>query len=227
MARVLILTVALVTAACSVTDAAPQRDQVEKEKGFVSLFNGRNLNGWILRRANRKGYVVENGLLVCPVDGGGYLFTEGEYGDFSLRFEFRLTTGANNGVAIRTPLLDKRPAYDGIEIQILDNVGFPRKLRPAQYHGSVYDVAPAKKGALKPVGQWNQEEILCRGRRIKVIVNARIVLDVDLDKVTTPEVRKKHPGLQRSSGHIGLLGHGSRVEFRNIRVKKLPAKRRG
>ncbi len=127
------------------------------EDGYVSLFNGRDLDGWILRRASRNGYVVEDGLLVCPADGGGYLFTEDEYSDFSLRFEFRLATGANNGIAIRTPLLDKRPAYDGIEIQILDNVGFPRKLRPAQYHGSIYDVVPAKKGALKPAGQWNQE----------------------------------------------------------------------
>lgn len=192
-----------------------------KEEGYIPLFNGRNLDGWILRRANRKGYIVEDGLLVSPADGGGYLFTEDEYSDFSLRFEFRLSEGANNGVAIRCPLLDKRPAYDGIEIQILDNVGFPRELRPSQYHGSIYDVVPAKKGALKPVGQWNEQEILCRGRRITVIVNEMVVLDADLDKATTAEVREKHPGLQRNSGHVGFLGHGSRVEFRNIRIKDL------
>ena len=192
-----------------------------QDEGYLSLFNGRNLYGWVLRRAHRSGYVVEDGLLVCPAEGGGYLFTEKEYSDFSLRFEFRLSKAANNGVAIRCPLLDKKPAYEGIEIQILDNVGYPRKLRATQYHGSIYDVVAAKRGALKPVGQWNEQEIRCRGRRITVTVNDNVIVDADLDEVTTPEIRKKHPGLQRTSGHIGLLGHGSRVEFRNLRIKEL------
>lgn len=206
--------------------AFAHRRLLAPEEGYTALFNGRDLDGWVLRRANRNGYIVEDGLLVSPADGGGYLFSENEYGDFSLRFEFRLSEGANNGVAIRCPLLDERPAYEGIEIQILDNVGFPGELRPSQYHGSIYDVAPAKKGALKPVGQWNQQEILCRARRITVIVNEMVVLDADLDEVTTPEVRQKHPGLQRDSGHIGFLGHGSRVDFRNIRIKELTPDRR-
>jgi hypothetical protein len=190
------------------------------DEGYQPLFNGRDLDGWILRRANRKGYVVEDGLLVSPADGGGYLFTEKEYSDFSLRFEFRLSKGANNGVAVRTPLLDKRPAYEGIEIQILDNVGYPRKLRPAQYHGSIYDVVPAKRGALKPIGQWNRQEIICSGRRITVIVNDMVILDAHLDRLADPELLEKHPGLKRTKGHVGLLGHGSRVEFRNLRIKE-------
>lgn len=193
----------------------------ENEDGYVSLFNGRDLDGWQLRRAGRRGYVVEDGLLVCPQDGGGYLFTQGQHDDFSLRFEFRLSKGANNGVAIRSPLVDKRPAYEGIEIQILDNVGYPRKLRPTQYHGSIYDVVPAKRGALRPVGEWNEQEIICLGRRITVIVNDVVIVDANLDDIQDPEVLKKHVGLARTDGHIGFLGHASRVEFRNIRVKNL------
>lgn len=192
-----------------------------EEAGYVSLFNGRDLDGWQLRRANRRGYVVEDGLLVCPEDGGGYLFTEGQYADFSLRFEVRLSKGANNGVAIRSPLVDKRPAYEGTEIQILDNVGYPRKLRPMQYHGSIYDVVPAKRGALRPVGQWNEQEIICHGRRITVIVNDTVIVDANLDDIEDPEVLRKHVGLARTEGHIGFLGHGSRVEFRRIRIKDL------
>jgi len=200
----------------AVGQAAPDADA-----GYEALFNGQNLDGWVLRRANRKGYVVEDGLLISPADGGGYLFTEDEYSDFSLRFEFRLSKGANNGVAIRCPLLDNRPAYDGIEIQILDNVGFPRQLRPTQCHGSIYDVVAAKRGALKPVGEWNAQEILCRGRRITVIVNETVIVDANLDEISDEATVKKHPGLQRASGHIGFLGHGSRVEFRNIRIRKI------
>jgi N-sulfoglucosamine sulfohydrolase len=199
-------------------DIVPEPDGNE---GYVPLFNGRNLDGWTLRRADRKGYVVEDGLLVCPADGGGFLFTEKEYADFSFRFEFRLSEAANNGIAIRTPLLDQKPAYEGIEIQILDNVGYPRQLRPAQYHGSIYDVVPAKRGALKPVGRWNEQEIICQGRRITIIVNEMVIVNADLDKLTDLELVEKHPGLKRAKGHLGLLGHGSRVEFRNLRVKEL------
>ncbi len=191
------------------------------EAGFASLFNGKNLDGWQLRRAQRKGYVVEDGLLVCAKDSGGYLFTKNQYSDFVFRFEFRLTEGANSGVAIRTPLLDKKPAYEGIEIQILDNPRFEGKLRPTQYHGSVYDVVPAKRGALKPIGQWNEQEIVCQGRRIAVTVNGHCLVDVNLDSLKDTAVLEKHPGLKRASGHIGLLGHGSRVEFRNLCVKDL------
>lgn len=221
MGRILILCVAI-SAGGIAADAASQRNvMLGPETGYTPLFNGRDLDGWTLRRANRRGYLVEKGLLVCPEDGGGYLFTEKKYSDFSLRFEFRLSKAANNGVAIRCPLVDKKPAYEGIEIQILDNVGYPRKLRPTQYHGSIYDVVPAKKGALKPVGEWNEQEILCQGRRITVIVNEMVVVDADLDQVVTPDVAEKHPGLQRVDGHIGFLGHGARVEFRNIRIKDL------
>lgn len=206
--------------------SAPGYAAPDDDAGYESLFNGRNLDGWVLRRANRKGYIVEDGLLVSPADGGGYLFTEKEYSDFSFRFEFRLSKGANNGVAIRCPLLDKRPAYEGIEIQILDNVGYPRKLRPTQYHGSIYGVVAAKRGALKPVGQWNDQEIICRGRRITVIVNDTVIVDANLDEIPDAETVKKHPGLRRTTGHIGFLGHGSRVEFRNIRIKPLIDKQR-
>jgi arylsulfatase A-like enzyme len=193
----------------------------ENDVGFVPLFNGKNLDGWQLRRAERKGFVVEDGLLVCPEGSGGYLFTRKEYADFVLRFAFRMEEGANSGVAIRSPLLDRKPAYQGIEIQILDNPRFAGRLRPTQYHGSIYDVVPAKLGALKPVGQWNEQEIVCRGRRITVKVNGQTVVDVDLDDVDDPAVLEKHPGLQRASGHVGFLGHGDRVEFRDVRIKEL------
>ena len=169
-----------------------------------------------------EGYVVENGLLICPAEGGGKLFTAREYADFILRFEFRLQEGSNNGVGIRSPLVGN-PAYAAMEIQILDN-NAPRykdKIRAAQYHGSIYDVAPAKRGFLRPAGEWNQEEIRAVGRQITVKLNGTIIVDFDLDSVTDKEVLEKHPGLARSRGHIGFLGHGTKVEFRNMRIKEI------
>lgn len=193
------------------------------EPGFVSLFDGHTLDGWKLVGQKGRGYVVENGLLVCPADGGGNLFTTKEYANFVLRFEFRLFEGSNNGIGIRAPY-EGDAAYKGMEIQILDDgaARYQGKLRPAQYHGSVYDVIPAKQGFKKPTGEWNREEIRAKGRQIRVILNGTTILDADLDSVRDPAVLAKHPGLARTTGHIGLLGHGTRVEFRDFRIQELP-----
>jgi hypothetical protein len=193
------------------------------EPGFTPLFDGKSLKGWILVGGRGPGYVVENGILVCPAEGGGNLFTEKEYSNFILRFEFRMEPGANNGVGIRAPLQGDA-AYQGMEIQILDDQHPKYKgwIKPEQHHGSIYDVIPARTGFLKPAGEWNEEEIMADGRHIRVTLNGVIILDVNLDIVREPAVLKRHPGLLRTSGHIGFLGHGTRVEFRNIRIKELP-----
>lgn len=195
------------------------------EDGFVSLFDGKSLNGWTLveKRGSGRGYVVEDGLLVCPADGGGNLLTEREFANFIFRFEFRMQPGGNNGVGIRAPLKGDI-AYSGMEIQILDHdhEKYKGRLKPTQYHGSIYDVFPASTGALKPAGEWNEQEITASGRRITVKLNGTDILNADLDSVTDPAVIQKHPGLGRVAGHIGFLGHGTRVEFRSIRVRELP-----
>ncbi len=192
------------------------------EPGFTPLFDGKTLTGWKLMGGHGPGYVVEDGKIVCPADGGGNLFTEQEYGNFIFRFEFKLTPGANNGIGIRAPY-EGDAAYQGMEIQILDDGDemYKGKIRPEQYHGSVYDMIPARTGFRKPVGEWNEEEIVANGRRITVKLNGVIILDADLGMVREPKVLAKHPGAARPSGHLGFLGHGSLVEFRNIRVKKL------
>ncbi len=193
------------------------------EPGFTPLFDGQTLKGWKLVGGHGPGYVVENGRIVCPADGGGNLFTEKEYANFVLRFEFLLTPGANNGIGIRAPY-EGDAAYKGMEIQILDDGDnmYKGKIRSEQFHGSVYDVIPARTGYRNPVGEWNQEEITANGRQITVRLNGVVILDANLDTVREPKVLDKHPGLARTSGHIGFLGHGSRVEFRNIRIEQLP-----
>ena len=192
------------------------------ESGFTSLFDGKTTDGWQLVRGHGPGYVVKDGILVCPKEGGGNLFTAKEYGDFIFRFEFKMEPGGDNGVGIRAPL-EGDAAYAGMEIQILDHdhAMYKGKIKPSQHHGSVYDVIAAKADALKPVGEWNSEEIRINGGKIKVTLNGKVITEGDLTKVTDPAVLKKHPGVQRKSGYIGFLGHGSHVEFRNIRVKEL------
>lgn len=194
----------------------------EKAEGFVSLFNGRNLDGWV---GNKKSYVAEDGMIVIKPENssGGNLYTEKEYSDFIFRFEFQLTPAANNGLGIRAPL-EGDAAYVGMELQILDNTAeVYSKLQPYQYHGSVYGVIPAKRAYLKPVGEWNYQEVDVRGTRIKVTLNGTLIVDGDIagprDNGTMDHL--DHPGLKNKTGHIGFLGHGSVVRFRNIRIKDL------
>jgi hypothetical protein len=195
---------------------------LSQEAGFTPIFDGKTLDGWKLVNGHGPGYLVQDGMIVCPKEGGGNLFTEKMYSNFVLRFEFKLTPGANNGIGIRAPY-EGDAAYKGMEIQILDHDDAQYKgwLKPAQHHGSIYDVVAAKTGFLKPLGEWNQEEIRADGRHITVTLNGTVIVDANLDDVKDPEVLKKHPGLARTDGHIGLLGHGSHVEFRNFRVKEL------
>lgn len=187
-------------------------------EGFTPLFNGRDLTGWV---GDTAGYTVENGVMICKP--GGNLYTEKEYKDFIFRFEFKLTPNANNGLAIRAPLTGDG-AYKGMEIQILDDTGSDyTELQPYQYHGSIYGIVPARKGFLKPVGEWNSEEVTVQGRRVIVKLNGEIIVDADLDKAAENGTmdNKDHPGLKNESGHIGFLGHGSVLEFRGMKVKEL------
>jgi hypothetical protein len=191
---------------------------------FVPLFDGKTLNGWFVVNKKGPGFLVEDGVIVCPPDGGQKLMTEKQYANFVLRFEFKLEPDSNNGVGIRAPR-EGHTSTQGMEIQILDQSGpkyGPMKLHPEQYHGSIYDVIPARTGFLKKPGEWNQQEIIADGRQITIRLNGVTILDANLDMVKEPEVLKKHPGLARKSGHICLLGHGTRVEFRNLSIKTLP-----
>lgn len=193
------------------------------ESGFTKLFNGTDLDGWI---GNKQSYqVVDGAIMVHPNkgEGGGNLYTEKEYRNFILRFEFKLTPGANNGLGIHAPL-EGDAAYEGMEIQILDNTAEKyADLHPYQYHGSVYGVIPAKKGHLKPVGEWNEEEIKVDGSKIKVTLNGKVIVDGDYLEASKNGTmdHKDHPGLLRKTGHIGFLGHGDVVSFKNLRIKEL------
>ncbi|MCK3685521.1 family 16 glycoside hydrolase [Maribellus sp. YY47] len=196
--------------------------QEEIEQGFVSLFNGKNLDGW---QGNKTDYYAENGeLVVNPKMGGhGNLFTENEYSDFIFRFEFKLTPGANNGLGIRAPL-EGDAAYAGMELQILDNTApIYANLHEYQYHGSVYGTIAAKRGFQKPVGEWNVQEVIVKGTKIKITLNGEVILDGDIADARENGTKdgKNHPGLKREKGYIGFLGHGSELWFRNIRIKDL------
>jgi hypothetical protein len=206
----------------SVSNAAEERADIRlKNSDWKPLFDDKTLAGWT---GAVDGYEVCDGAICCNPETGGNIYYLNEYSDFALRFEFLLAPGANNGLAIRAPLRGDA-AYEGIELQILDDTAAEYKdLQPYQYNGSAYGIAAARRGFAKPLGEWNEQEVRCVGRRITVTLNGEKVLEVELDEVA-PQGKtldgKPHRGLTRDSGHIGFLGHESDVRFRNIRVLDL------
>jgi hypothetical protein len=188
-------------------------------QGFTPLFNGRDLSGW---KGAVDDYEVRDGSLMCKPGKGGVLFTEEQYGDFVVRVEFKVPAGGNNGLALRYPGKG-RASYDGMcELQILDDDAAKySKLDPRQYHGSVYGMVAAQRGYLRPVGQWNYQQVTVRGPRITVELNGTIIVDADVSQVTEFKDNTPHPGKDLKQGHFGFAGHNDPVEFRNVAIKKI------
>ena len=191
-------------------------------EGFTSIFNGCDLTGWA---GATDCYGVRDGAIVYETGKGSVLFTEEEYDDFTVRLEFKLPPGGNNGLAIRYPG-EGRPSVDGMcELQVLDDTAEKyAKLDPRQFHGSAYGMVPAHRGYLRPVGEWNYQEATIIGSTLKVELNGTVILDTDLSQVTEFKDNHPHPGKDLKKGHFGFAGHGSPVMFRNIAIKRLATK---
>ena len=206
----------------------------EVAEGFVLLFNGKDLTGWV---GDIEGYAPVNGAINVNSNFGGNLYTEKEYRNFVYRFEFRfLEEGVNNGVGIRTPF-DVDAAYDAMcECQILDHdAPMYADLHEYQVHGSVYGVVPAKRIVHKPLGQWSQEEIVVKGDNVKVTVNGEVIVDANVREAcqghnVAPEGAEEnpytvdhrdHPGMFNERGHISFCGHGHGLQFKNVRILEL------
>jgi hypothetical protein len=189
------------------------------EGRFTSIFNGRDFTGW---KGPVENYEVVDGAVRCKPDKGGTIHTVREYGDFVVRLEFRLPPAGNNGLAIRYPG-EGDTAYVGMtELQVLDDTS-PKyaTLDPRQFHGSAYGMAAAHRGYLRPLGEWNYQEVTVKGSVIQVVLNGTRILDADLSTITEFMDNKPHPGKDRTRGHFGFAGHRDPVEYRHVRLQEL------
>lgn len=191
----------------------------DADKKFTSLFNGRDLSGW---QGAAENYEIRDGAIVCKEGKGGVLYASESYGDFQARLEFKLPPGGNNGLAIRYPG-EGDAAYGGMcELQVIDNTAEKyAELDTRQYHASAYGMVPAQRGYLRPVGQWNYQEVTVRGPTIKVELNGTVILDADLSTVSDYMADSPHPGKDRAEGYFGFAGHNDPVMFRAIAIRKL------
>jgi hypothetical protein len=194
----------------------------ESPSGFVQVFNGRDLSGWT---GATHAAVVQDGVLVWQADMSGTLYWNEDLRNFQARLEFKLPPGGNNGLAIRYPGSGEAAYSAMCELQILDDSDSEyAHLDSRQYHGSAYGLAAAQRGHLRPVGEWNHQEITVQGSKIRVELNGAIILDTDLSTLdpAMPLNGKVHPGRQRTHGFFGFTGHDDAVQFRNIFIRKLP-----
>jgi len=186
---------------------------------FVPIFNGRDFKGWF---GDLNGKLATNGEILWS--DGGHIYTEREYADFVFRFEFVMTPGGNNGLAIRSTG-EGNPAYDAMcELQILDD-GHERYagVKPRQVHGSAYGMAGAHRGYLRTAGEWNYQEVIVKGSTIQVELNGVRILDTDLSKISDYMDGREHPGKMLKKGHLGFAAHGPEhvFRFRRLSVKEL------
>lgn len=193
--------------------------------GFVEHINGKDISNW---QGAVDSYEVKNGSIVTKAGKSGDLLSKEEFENVIIRVEFKLPPAGNNGIALRAPL-GGHCSSDGFEIQVIDSDGYNARqaaagkkgLDPYQYHGSLYHCVGAKHGYLRPVGEWNFQEIEVRGQKIKVTLNGTKILDVDIDTFDRSQIAKPPKGLDLRKGFIGLAGHTDPVEFRSFKVKRL------
>ncbi len=180
---------------------------------FTPLFNGRDLSGWegVASDASAS-WKVENGMIVCTGQPGTWLRSKRQYGDFNLRFEYKLRPGGNSGIYVRVPADGAHREGGGAEVQLLDDQADRyRKLEPAQYCGSIYKVAPASAHVSRPPGQWNTMEINCQGTNYRVTHNGVVIVDATAQQFS-------ELGRRFVNGYLGLQNHSEEVWFRNLRI---------
>jgi nicotinamidase-related amidase len=187
-------------------------------KGFEPAFNGTDFTGW---DGPTDQYEIADGAIVCRKGKGGNIYTKAEYGDFTVRLEYKLPPRGNNGLAIRTPGGKAHVATQAMcEIQILDDEHKDyAKLDPRQFNGSIYGMVAPHRGFLRPVGEWNFMEVTAKGHVLRIELNGTRIVDADVSKVTEFKDNTPHPGKDRLSGHFGFAGHNDPVAFRKIEIK--------
>ena len=202
--------------------AVTTRAATPDEKGWVTLFDGKDLDGWMNTAGQKpsEGWSIEDGAMMRKTKAGD-IWTKQRFGDFVLALEFQ--TKGNSGVFIRTDN-PKDNVQTGIEIQV-DKPGGPGK----HSVGAVYDLQAPSKNAAKE--GWNKMVITAMGSQLKVELNGEQIVDMNLDRWTEPSVNpdgtknKFKTALKnfKREGHIGLQDHNNEVAYRNVRIKPLKA----
>ncbi len=217
-----------------------QLSKKEKKEGWELLFNGSDFSGW--RMVNKpslpeKGWLANNGTIICTGDKGGSLITEEQFGDFELEWEWRFTSvSANSGIKYYVTEYGEGTegkAY-GIEYQLIDDTTYvslgEMELNDFHTTGAAYELyPPSPKKKIKKIGKWNNSKIVSDKGKIAHWLNGKKILEFDRfsedfkEKVAKSKFKDIENFGVNKEGHILLQDHNSVVFFRNIKIKKLGA----
>ena len=224
--------IAIAFLALSLQPAAPAPNTLtpsEKAAGWRLLFDGRSFDGWRGYRRDTPpdaGWEVKDGTLrtVAKVKGVD-IITKQKFADFELSWEWRVAPGGNNGV--KYFVTEDRPQSPGHEYQLIDDGGYPGKLKVEQLTGAFYDVLPAAADKpLRPAGEWNTSRIVVRGTRVEHWLNGARVLAYELGSAPVKEGIEKskfkgHPGFgEKTNGPIMLTYHQDECWYRNLKIRE-------
>ncbi|MEP7279068.1 MAG: DUF1080 domain-containing protein [Bacteroidota bacterium] len=203
----------------------------EKKAGWQLLFDGRSTADW--RPYNNvlsDGWEVVSGEIHCKNTGVQHradLITKEVYADFELAFDWKVDKAANSGLVYRANEEHGGAHESGSEYQLIDDIGYPGKLKNWQNSGADYDMHPPVKIVSKPSGQYNHSVIKAKGKHIEHWLNGVKVADYEIG---TPEWfvlkgKSKWKDIrdwgENSRGHICLQDHGGGIWFKNIKIKTL------
>lgn len=219
----------------------------EIEEGWILLFDGhstRNWRGLFLDSMPEKGWVVnENALSVNTgkdsiSERAGDIITINQYGDFDLKWEWRLLSkGGNSGLKYYFKEYDEdQNRYGlGLEYQILDDENFEGiiegRMKPDDYHtlGALYELYPlSEKKKVNPLGEWNSSRVVSVKNHVEHWLNGMKILEYErgsddfLERVAASKFRDAEGFGLFEKGHIMLQDHGGAIQFRNIKIREYP-----
>ena len=219
---------------CSSQRVADERASCEScctDDGYVSLFDGRTLDGWRNwgSESISSGWKVEDGALTRAAEGAGNLVTEQQFSDFDLLFEWKVAPGANSGVFYHVSEADDKGLITSPEYQVLDNAAHVDGKNAKTSAASNYALHAPVKDATRPVGEWNQGRIVVESGRVEHWLNGEKVVEYELgseewkQRVDASKFAQWPAYGTRRKGHIAIQDHGDPVWYRNIKLKELPA----
>jgi hypothetical protein len=217
-----------------------QLSDEEKKAGWRLLFDGQTTAGWRRYQATTMPttWKVENGSLLSRPgkdDSRGDIVTVDQFDDFELVLEWKMTKGNNGGVIYRATEELENVWESGAEFQILDNDGHADGLNRLASAGSCYAVFAPAKDATRPLGQWNRTRIVARGKHVEHWLNGEELLEYEVDSERWRSHVKTskyfHTAYGRGNwgrapkGHIALQDYGGAIEYRNIKLRPIAAKK--
>jgi type 1 glutamine amidotransferase len=207
----------------------------ERLQHFRPLFDGKSAAGW---RGYKKeafpaaGWEVVDGALHAKANGGGGdLVTTDEFGDFDLRFEWKVAPGSNSGVMYRTGEEADAPYMTAPEYQVLDDDRHPDGKEPRTSAAALYALYACQNKQLKPVGQWNEGRIVVAGNHVEHWLNGVKVVTAELHsddwnrQVAASKFAAWPTFATKAKGRIDLQDHGDEVWYRSLRIRELPPQR--